>query len=108
MKVERRVLKGSLHTVPEVQNLFTCHKLEWMARSLETYREKVVREFYAAYVAILRVLYTGDGTCQIGTTHRSSSSRLTGRHFFTFIRSFLYGVSTSAARVPLTPKFDYR
>lgn len=29
--VERRILTGSLHTVPEVHRLFTRHKLEWMS-----------------------------------------------------------------------------
>ena len=58
LTVEQRVLTGSLHIVLKVHKMFTRQKLEWMARSLESYREEVVREFYDSYVATLRVLWT--------------------------------------------------
>ena len=51
--VDRRVLTRSLHIFADVHSLFTCHRLEWMARSLGSYREEVVREFYASYVMTL-------------------------------------------------------
>ena len=43
--VERRVLKGSLHTIPDVHNLFTFHRLELMARSLGSYKKDIFRDF---------------------------------------------------------------
>ena len=52
--VEQRVLTGSLHTVPNVHRFYTVHQLEWMAQSLKSYSEKVVREFYVSYVVTLR------------------------------------------------------
>ena len=52
--VEQRVLTRSLHTVPDVHNLFTCHKLELMARNLGSYSEEIVRELYVPYVETLR------------------------------------------------------
>ena len=54
LTLERRVLIGSLQTIPEIHNLFTRHRLEWTARPLGRYSEEMVREFYASYVATLR------------------------------------------------------
>ena len=54
LTLERRVLTGSLPTMPEIHNLCTRHRLEWTARPLGRYSEKMVREFYASYVATLR------------------------------------------------------
>ncbi|KAG5599411.1 hypothetical protein H5410_030781 [Solanum commersonii] len=51
---ERRVLTGSLHTVPDIHRLFTLHKYDWMAQDPGTYSEEMVREFYASYAATLR------------------------------------------------------
>uniref|UniRef100_M1DGL3 Integrase core domain containing protein n=1 Tax=Solanum tuberosum TaxID=4113 RepID=M1DGL3_SOLTU len=51
---ERRVLTGSLHTVPEIHRLFNLHKCDWMARDPGTYSEEIVQEFYALYAATLR------------------------------------------------------
>lgn len=51
---ERRVLKSSMHTILEVHDLFTSYKLEWMERSVGSYIEEILREFYASYVATLR------------------------------------------------------
>ncbi|KAG5599363.1 hypothetical protein H5410_030733, partial [Solanum commersonii] len=50
---ERRVLTGSLHTVPDIYQLFNLHKCDWMARDPRTYNEEIVREFYASYAATL-------------------------------------------------------
>lgn len=52
--VELRVLTGSLDTVPEVHELFNLHKFEWMSRSLGSYSEEIVGDFYATYIANLR------------------------------------------------------
>uniref|UniRef100_M1DUW8 Integrase core domain containing protein n=1 Tax=Solanum tuberosum TaxID=4113 RepID=M1DUW8_SOLTU len=49
--VELKVLTGSLHTAPAIQELFRRHKFEWMARSLRTYSEAMTRDFYASYAA---------------------------------------------------------
>uniref|UniRef100_M1DF31 Integrase core domain containing protein n=1 Tax=Solanum tuberosum TaxID=4113 RepID=M1DF31_SOLTU len=51
---ERRVLTGSLHTVPDIHRPFNLHKCDWMARDPITYSEEIVREFYASYAATLR------------------------------------------------------
>ena len=37
-----------------IHDLFTHHRLEWMARTLGRYREEMVQEFYASYVMTLR------------------------------------------------------
>ncbi|TMX01079.1 hypothetical protein EJD97_025233 [Solanum chilense] len=37
LTLERRVLRGSLPTMPEIHNLFTRHQLEWTARPLGHY-----------------------------------------------------------------------
>ncbi|KAG5599180.1 hypothetical protein H5410_030550 [Solanum commersonii] len=50
---ERRVLTGSLHTVPDIHRLFNLHKCDWMARDPGTYSEEIVWEFYASYAATL-------------------------------------------------------
>ncbi|KAG5600569.1 hypothetical protein H5410_031939 [Solanum commersonii] len=50
---ERRVLTGSLHTVPNIHRLFNLHKCDWMARDLGTYNKEIVREFYASYAATI-------------------------------------------------------
>lgn len=51
--VERRVLTGSLPTVPEVHGLFNMKKFYWMTQDLGIYSEKIVWEFYASYVVTL-------------------------------------------------------
>ena len=48
-----RVLTGSLPTMQEIHNHFTRHQQEWTTRLLKRYIEKLVREFYASYVATL-------------------------------------------------------
>lgn len=52
--VESIVLAGSLHTILDINKLFTCHRLELMALSLGSYIEDIIREFYASYVENLR------------------------------------------------------
>ena len=42
LTLERRVLTGSLLTMPEIHNLFTRHRLEWTARPLGRYSEEMV------------------------------------------------------------------
>ena len=49
----RRVLTGSLPTMPDIHNIFTRHHLEWTAHSFGRYSKGLVRVFYA-YVATLR------------------------------------------------------
>ena len=51
LTLERRVLKRSLPTMPDIHNLFTRHRLEWTTHSLGRYSEELVLEFYASYVA---------------------------------------------------------
>ena len=53
LTLEGRVLTVSLPAMPEIHNLFTKHRVEWIARSLSRYSEELVREFYASYVATL-------------------------------------------------------
>ena len=43
LTLERRVLPGSLPTMPEIHRLFTKHHLEWTVRSLGHYSEVMVR-----------------------------------------------------------------
>ncbi|KAG5621179.1 hypothetical protein H5410_006397 [Solanum commersonii] len=40
---ERRVLTGSLHTVPAIHRLFNLQKCDWMARDPGTYSEEIMR-----------------------------------------------------------------
>ena len=42
MTVHRRVLEASLHTVLAIYDIFKCHQLEWMARSVGRYNEELV------------------------------------------------------------------
>ena len=49
----RRVLMGCLPTMSEIHAPFTRNWLEWTARDVGRYSEKLVREFYASYVATL-------------------------------------------------------
>ena len=42
LTLDRRVLTGSLPTMPEIHNLFTKHHLEWTAHPLGRYSEKMV------------------------------------------------------------------
>ena len=53
MKLEWRVLTGSLPTMSTINELFTRHRLEWTARDVGHYNEKMVQKFYASYVVTL-------------------------------------------------------
>ena len=39
LTLERRVLTGSLPSMPEIHNIFTRHRLEWTAQSMGRYSE---------------------------------------------------------------------
>ena len=54
LTLEWRVLTWSLPMMPEIQNLFNRHRLEWTTCPLGRYSEEMVREFYASYVETLR------------------------------------------------------
>ena len=42
LTLERRVLIGSLPTIPKIHNLFSTHRLEWKARPLGRYSDEMV------------------------------------------------------------------
>lgn len=99
--VERRVLKGSLHTIPDVHNLFTFHRLELMARSLGSYSKKIVRELYVSYVATLRGILDRRSK----PVKQDPLTDILVQRCWVDISSisiprFLYGGSTDSARVP--------
>ena len=104
LTLERRVLTGSLPTMPEIHNLFTRHRLECTARPLGRYSEEMVRKFYASYVATLR--------SQIDRRAApTEAGPRTGRQVdisLPPIHRFLYGEGVDATRTPLTTEFDYR
>lgn len=50
LAVERQVLIGSLRTVSMVHDLFTRHRLKWTVKSVGSYKEDIVKEFYASYI----------------------------------------------------------
>lgn len=98
-----------LYRVHELDNLFTRHIIEWIDRSLETFNKEVVWEFYAIDVVTLR----GSLERRSKPVKPDSLIEVVVRGYqvdisSTSIRCFLYGVSTSAARVTLTLEFDYR
>uniref|UniRef100_M1DZA4 Integrase core domain containing protein n=1 Tax=Solanum tuberosum TaxID=4113 RepID=M1DZA4_SOLTU len=106
---ERKVLTGSLHTIPDIHRLFQHHKCEWMGKELGTYSEKIVREFYASYTATLR-----------GSIQRNANPRARTPLKDTLVRGFsvdisentihrfLYGPSPSHTWALNTAEFDYR
>ena len=106
---ERRVLIGSLHTVPDIHRLFKLHKCDWMARDPGTYSEEIVREFYASYAATLR-----------GSISKRSKPLAQAPLTSTLVRGcpvdispatisrFLYGPTTGHSWSPNTSEFDYR
>ena len=54
LTLERRVVTGSLPTMPTIHALFTRNRLEWSARDVGQYSEELIKEFYASYVSTLR------------------------------------------------------
>ena len=106
---ERRVLTKSLPTMPEIHNLFTRHRMEWIARSLGRYSEKLVREFYASYVATLRSQIDR----RAAPTKQAPLEHVLVRGIqvdisLPAIRRYLYGKDVDANRTPLTSEFHYR
>ncbi|KAG5579575.1 hypothetical protein H5410_050202 [Solanum commersonii] len=106
---ERRVLTGSLHTVPDIHRLFNLHKCDWMAREPGTYSEEIVREFYASYAATLR-----------GSISKRSKPLAQDPLTSTLVRGcpvdispatirrFLYGPTAGHSWSLNTAEFDYR
>ncbi|KAG5594966.1 hypothetical protein H5410_036198 [Solanum commersonii] len=74
---ERRVLTGSLHTVPDIHRLFNLHKCDLMDRDPRTYSEDIVREFYASYDATLRgsISKPPSATFSMGLPQRNAEQR---------------------------------
>ena len=52
LTLDRRVLTGSLPTMPAIHALLTWHQLEWAAGDVGRYSEEFVTDFYASYVVI--------------------------------------------------------
>ena len=95
--------------MPEIHNLFTRHRLDWTARPLGRYSEKLVREFYASYVATLRS--QTDRRAAPAKQSPLEQVRVRGFHVdisLHAIRRFLYGEDVDANRTPLTAEFYYR
>ena len=106
---ERRVLTGSLYTVPEIHRLFNFHKCDWMARDPGTYSEEMVQEFYASYAATLR----GSITKRLNPLAQDplASTMVRGCPVDispATISRFLYGPTTGHSWSPNTSEFDYR
>ena len=109
LTIERRVLTGSLPTMPEIHNLFTRHRLEWTARPLGRYSEEMVREFYASYVATLRLrIDRRAAPAKQAPLEQIRVQDVQVDISLPFIRQFLYGEGVDATRTPLTTEFDYR
>ncbi|KAG5620829.1 hypothetical protein H5410_006047 [Solanum commersonii] len=106
---ERKVLTGSLHTIPDIHRLFNLHKCDWMAREPGTYSEEIVREFYASYAATLR-----------GSISKRSKPLAQDPLTSTLVRGcpvdispatirwFLYGPTAGHSWSLNTAEFDYR
>uniref|UniRef100_M1DVR0 Putative plant transposon protein domain-containing protein n=1 Tax=Solanum tuberosum TaxID=4113 RepID=M1DVR0_SOLTU len=106
---KRRVLTGSLHTIPEIHRLFNLHKCDWMAQSLGTYNEEIMREFYASYGATLRgsISKRAKPTKQDPFTSTMVRGCLVDISRATISR-FLYVPITGHSWSLNTTKFDYR
>ena len=99
--MERRVLTGSLSTMPEIHNLFSRHRLEWTAHPLGCYSEEMVREFYASYIATLRSQI--DRRAAPAKQAPLEQVRVRGVQVdmsLPAIRRFLYGEGVDATRTP--------
>ena len=95
--------------LPEIHNLFTRHRLEWTARSLGSYNEEMVREFYASYVETLRSQI--DRRAAPAKQAPLEQVRVRGVPVDISLPAicwFLYGEGVDANRTPLTVEFDYR
>ena len=90
----------------EIHNLFTRHRLEWIARPLGQYSEEMVREFYASYIAALRSQI--DRRAVPAKQALLEQVRVRGVKVeisLTAICRFLYGESADATRTPITVEF---
>uniref|UniRef100_M1DI20 Integrase core domain containing protein n=1 Tax=Solanum tuberosum TaxID=4113 RepID=M1DI20_SOLTU len=106
---ERRVLTGSLHTVPDIHRLFNLHKCDWMVRDPRTYNEEILREFYASYAATLR----GSISKRLKLLAQDPLTSMLVRSCSVdippaTIRRFLYGPTTGHSWSVNTTEFDYR
>ena len=109
LTLERRVLTGSLSTMPEIHNLFTRHRLEWTTRPLGRYSEEMVREFYESYVATLRSQI--DMRAAPAKQAPLEQVRVRGVKVdisLPAICRFLYDKGVDATQTPLTAEFNYR
>lgn len=105
--VELQVLKGSLLSISNAQDLFSRHLLERITTNVWRYNEEVVRVFYSSYMvthqsSIDRRSYPAkptplshDRVCSHGVDISLPS-----------ICCFLYGAYTDATREPLTPSLS--
>uniref|UniRef100_M1DNZ0 Integrase core domain containing protein n=1 Tax=Solanum tuberosum TaxID=4113 RepID=M1DNZ0_SOLTU len=103
---ERRVLRGSLHTMPDIHELFQWHRCKWMARSTGFFSEEIVREFYAPYAATLRGSI--DRRENPSAQPPLKATLVCGFSIYiseTTIRRFLYGPGNTLSIN--TAKFDY-
>uniref|UniRef100_M1DJL9 Integrase core domain containing protein n=1 Tax=Solanum tuberosum TaxID=4113 RepID=M1DJL9_SOLTU len=106
---ERRVLTGSLHTIPDIHRLFNFHKCDWMAREPGTYSKEMVREFYASYAATLRGSITKRSKPLAQDPLTSTMVRGCPVDISpATIRRFLYGPTTGHSWSLNTSEFDYR
>ena len=106
---ERRVLTGSLHTVPDIHRLFNFHRCDWMARDPGTYSEEMVREFYVSYAATLRDSITKRSKPLAQDPLTSTMVRGCPVDISpATISHFLYGPTTGHSWSLNTSEFDYR
>ncbi|KAG5632583.1 hypothetical protein H5410_004300 [Solanum commersonii] len=106
---ERRVLTGSLHTIPNIHRLFKFHKYDWMVRGPMTYSEEIVREFYTFYAVTLRGSISKQSK---PTTHDPLTSTMVRgcpvNISHATINHFLYGPTTGHSWTLNPTEFDYR
>ena len=108
MTLEQWVLTGSLPIMSPIYEIFTRHRLEWTTRDVGRYREEMVREFYASYVANHRSQLDRKA---VPTKYSPLDYvRVRGRRVdisLPSIRKFLYGADVDATRTPLTIEFNF-
>ncbi|KAG5610301.1 hypothetical protein H5410_021582, partial [Solanum commersonii] len=106
---KRRVLTGSLHTIPDIHRLFNLHKCDWIARDSGTYSEEIVREFYASYAATLRGSISKRSKPLAQAPFTSTLVRGCPVDISSAtIRRFLYGPIAGHSWSLNTTEFDYR
>ena len=105
--LERRVLTGSIPTMPEIYNLLTRHRLEWTARALGRYSKEIVLKFYASYVATLRSqINTRDSPAKWAPLKYVRVRGIKVDISLPSIRRYLCDENVDANRTPLTTEFD--